>query len=163
MAWLVANINFMVYGNYILLHGMPLLPLRSFKNLIGEDDRHKITGIFIILCTIFSVVVVLFTGLQIRYVYLGITTNELDKWGEVEYLVSIGTLYRKRSNNQLFELVDNDKLLNMKNDQVFPVFDDLVKIKNLEEIDNIYDKGFQNNLMEKLFPEDLETRIPHTD
>lgn len=156
LGWLLSNINFLLYGNWIMLKAMPLFPFKQFRKLISEDEVHKITGIFIILCLIFSIIVILFTGLQIRYIYLGITTNELDKWGEIEYLVSIGTLYKRGSTSQLFELIDNNKLLNLKGDQVFPVFEDIVKIQSVAEIDNIYDQGFKQNFLVKMFP-DLHT------
>lgn len=143
MGWLVANINFLVYGDYLCMQAMPW---RGFWTAVKSDDAHKITGIFVILCSLFSLIVALFTGLQLRYIYLGITTNELDKWGEIEHLVEIGTLYRR--NSQYFERVGN-QVINMQNTQTF-VFEDMVKVESMEEIDNVYDKGFVRNLRERL-------------
>lgn len=143
--WLLCNINFMVYGNYIMMQIIPPLQLFAY---IKQSDELKITGAFMILCTIFPVVVVVFSGLQFRYMYLGITTNELDKWGEIEYLVRIGTLYY--NGQQYLELVDGS-FINMQG--VVVLGQGAVKVETLEEVNNEYDRGFWNNLIERVMPE----------
>ncbi|WEJ94539.1 palmitoyltransferase swf1 [Yamadazyma tenuis] len=127
-----------------------VIPPRQLAHSIKIDRDHKITGCLMILCVIFDMVVAVFTGLQFRYIYLGITTNELDKWGEIEYLVQISSLYKR--NGEYLELVDN-QLINMQNTQVFPFYNDAVKVSSVEEIDNIYDQGFKRNFHEKFFPQ----------
>lgn len=143
LGWLGANINFLLYGDYLCMQAMPW---RGFWKAVKGDDFHKITGIFIILCTIFSLIVIVFTALQFRYVYLGITTNELDKWGEIEHLVSIGTLYRK--DGEYFERV-GDHVINMQNTRTWPMMP-MDKVETMEEIDNVYDRGFWENLRERV-------------
>lgn len=127
-------------------------PLELWK-YIKIDDNYKITGAFILLCSIFSVVVAVFTMLQFRYIYLGITTNELDKWSDIEYLIRIQSLVLR--GGKYYEVVDN-QLINLQNTEVYPITDDLVLVNSVEDVDNIYDEGFQTNLVVKFFPKNLD-------
>lgn len=64
----------------------------SWRKITSTNNANKVTGIFLILCSIFIVITVLFTFLHLRYIYLGVTTNELDKWSEIDHLVGLGVL-----------------------------------------------------------------------
>lgn len=101
--------------------------------------------------------------LHLRYIYLGVTTNEADKWGEVEYLVDIGALYYSKelgayveqasvNTNGVFQVVyislDDETVLIEENDKRR---ESLVKITLVAELTNIYDKGFWNNLCERIW------------
>lgn len=98
-------------------------------------------------------IVGVFTLLQFRYIYLGITTNELDKWSEIEYLIRIQALVEK--NGTFYEVVEN-QLINLQNTEVYPMSDDLNLVNSMEDLDNIYDEGFKTNLKTKLFPKNLD-------
>lgn len=148
IGWLVSNINFMAFGLYLCTTVVPM----SHISLITTSPVYKITGSFIILCILFNLIVIIFLGLQIRYIYLGVSTNEADKWSDIEYLINIGTLYRRQGT--YYELINN-QLVNMKNDQVYPFFPDSQPVTSIAQVDNIYDKGFFGNLYEKIFPIDF--------
>ncbi|CAD1810455.1 DHHC palmitoyltransferase family protein [Candida parapsilosis] len=164
--FLVANINMLVYGGILCYQALSshLTQLTQLWRVITKTtDANKVTGIFLILCSIFSPVVVLFTGLHLRYIYLGVTTNELDKWGEVEYLVDLGSLYKVSPSigNETFVEKARDSTgaivyISLKDERILiseatvsgytltpvnSVVDDLV---------NDYDRGFWNNFKDRV-------------
>ncbi|EGW34517.1 uncharacterized protein SPAPADRAFT_135163 [Spathaspora passalidarum NRRL Y-27907] len=180
LLFLVANIIMLGYGGYVCYQAL----IFQFRhNLGGADnggannaiskfwklitkttDANKITGIFLILCIIFIIITTLFTGLHLQYVYLGVTTNELDKWSEIEHLIRLRALYRVEppvNNEEPFveqvllssgepaylSLKSEEILINRTNINNFT----LTCINSMEhELTNVYDKGFWNNLKERL-------------
>lgn len=154
IGFLLSNLNLLIYGGYICNKSIP-----SYK--LGFDRHHeyyqeyKITLVFILLCGIFSMITGIFFAFHLRYIYLGVSTNELDKWGEIEYLVSLGNLYYYQG--QYLEKVDNH-LISLKDETTIYQFDQVnaVPIKTVEVIDNIYDQGFKNNLLQRLFVKNLD-------
>lgn len=172
LAYLFCNIEIFIYGFYLCLTALRAnrdSSLSYWRNITSTTDTNKITGIFIILCIIFCFLTSVFTGLHLRYIYLGVTTNEAEKWSEIEYLISIGVLYESQYPQVPLErylekaIVNengayNSVYISLKTERI--VFEDqdsnshsLRKINSIEtEIDNIYDRGFWNNLKERLFP-----------
>ncbi|EEQ43216.1 palmitoyltransferase SWF1 [Candida albicans P76067] len=159
MLFLISNINMLGYGGWLCYWA--LTPV-SWRKITSTNNANKITGIFLILCSIFIVITTLFTFLHLRYIYLGVTTNELDKWSEIDHLVGLGVLYQIEpsiANENYVEraildgnavhislkderiLIDNNNVKNFKLQLIQSVEDDLV---------NIYDHGFWNNLIERL-------------
>ncbi|KAL6454791.1 SWF1 Palmitoyltransferase SWF1 [Candida maltosa Xu316] len=160
MLFLFANINMLGYGGVLCYQA--LTPV-SWKKITSTTEANKITGIFLILCSIFIVITVGFTALHLRYIYLGVTTNELDKWSEIDYLVDIEVLYKIKpaiglenyverasidgrpvyiSLNDERVLIDDTNIHNFTLQPVLSVEKDLI---------NIYDKGFWQNFIERVF------------
>ncbi|KAI3404003.2 SWF1 [Candida oxycetoniae] len=132
---------------------------QSFWSVVTRtNDANKVTGIFVILCSIFVVIATLFTSLHVRYVYLGVTTNELDKWSEIEHLVDIGVLYKVSPPIEEETFVEKGFLtgepvyISLKDERILNVDEvSLVPVESVvSDINNIYDKGFWENLRERL-------------
>lgn len=168
MAFLVLNINMMVYGGYLCLRELrkQSAPNGWWKLIVATTESNRIAGILLILASIISVITFLFFCLHIRYLYLGVTTNEADKWGDIEHLVSLGMLYYIVEKNVYVEeaslrLMDGTFevvyiLLNDDGETRYTVQDKerytFLKISLMEtDLDNIYDHGFFNNFKERVF------------
>lgn len=163
MLYLFTNINFLVYGGYLCFTALDFKSRQlnlNYWQVIKFDEATKVTGIFVILCFTFSLITLAFTLLHLRYIYLGVTTNEADKWLEIEYLIHSGLLYKLDTpiNDELYVekaghmgkivyiSLNSDKILIDSNQNV-----NLVKITSIEhDIDNIYDQGFWQNLKQRL-------------
>lgn len=164
MLFLFANINMLAYGDVLCYAALSpqIKSLNGMWQVITKTtDANKVTGIFVILCSIFVVIAIMFTTLQFRYIYLGVTTNELDKWSEIEHLISYGILFKvdppindepyveKASYNGrvvYISLKDEKVLIDANNESQFT----LTLVESVQEdIDNIYDRGFWQNLKER--------------
>lgn len=165
VSYLISNINMMVYGAYLcwLLLASQDAPDGYWKLIVSTTYSNRIAGMLAIMALIFSLITMSFTALHLRYIYLGVTTNEADKWGEVEYLVDIGALYYSKelgayveqasvNSNGVFQVVyislDDETVLIEENDSRC---ESLVKITLVEELTNIYDKGFWKNFCERIW------------
>ncbi|KAI5954840.1 SWF1 [Candida theae] len=128
-------------------------------------DANKVTGVFFILCTIFTPIVAIFTGLHLRYIYLGVTTNELDKWGEIEYLVELGSLYKVSPSidNETFVEKAKDSsgaivYISLKDESILISEEDAIEDKYIltpvesvvDDLVNDYDQGFWNNFKNRV-------------
>lgn len=168
LGFLGANIALFFYGGYVCI-----LTLRNWKEvnhysngwwqlIVATTDTNKLTGILVILCVIFWVITVLFTGLHMRYIYLGVTTNELDKWSNIEYLVELKLLYQvvgkytslgnkiyleraTYKGKYVYISLENEDIL-FHEDEVHP---ELKLVQSIDDLINIYDKGFINNFHER--------------
>lgn len=168
LLFLASNINFLFYGGYLCLRALvnqnnSTYNLGYWKLITTTTDQIEITGIFLLLCIAFVVISSIFTALHLRFLYLGVTTNESDKWGAIEHLISLGRLYYFRDLSIYAERVfyadsPDEAFANISNDTVIcDVKDsdrhDIIKINSMEEdLDNIYDNGFVQNLKERVFP-----------
>lgn len=170
LLFLVANINLLAYGGWICakaLHSQKeYFPGYSYWEIIkSTTESNNVTGLFVILCAIFVLITTAFTSLHLRYIYLGVTTNELEKWSAVEYLVGIGVLYQiidgsirgetyveratTSENDVVYISLNNEDIL-IDTPQV-PKYN-LKKITSVEtDLVNIYDKGFWDNFKERVF------------
>lgn len=170
IAYLALNMNLMAYGGVLcykqLRHQKQLhyLEWGWWKFITSSTENNRISGILAILTAIFVPITSFFTILHIRYMYLGVTTNEADKWGDIEHLVRLGALYYVDELQQYAEqatMRDTDgsftrAYLNLEDDSIFFTADEeqkytLRKISLMEDdLINIYDKGFWNNVQERV-------------
>lgn len=164
LTYLLANIFMMMYGAYLcwrLLDGQEAS--RGLWNLIASTTySNKVAGILSILGVIFSFISLAFTALHIRYMYLGVTTNEADKWGEIEYLIELRALFFARDlgmyleraslgSNGVFQVVyislDDELIIITENNKQCH---NLIHLSLVAELTNIYDKGFWNNVYDRI-------------
>lgn len=167
VAFLFANLNLMVYGGYLCwtLLKNTLKSIGWWQAITRTSEANRIAGILLILAVVFSVVVSAFTALHFRYMYLGVTTNEADKWGEIEYLVSLGMLYyvedlgvyverasymdgEENAYVDVYILLDNQQVLFLQSEAHIH---DLHHISLVDtQLTNIYDQGFLENMKDRL-------------
>lgn len=164
--FLFVNINMLMYGGILCYKALSpqMTRISQLWNVITTTtDANKVTGVFLILCTIFTPIVVIFTGLHLRYIYLGVTTNELDKWGEVEYLVDLGLLYKVSPNidNETYVEKARDSTgavvyISLKDETILvletnsPGYNFTPVLSVVDDLINDYDRGFWNNFKERL-------------
>lgn len=157
--YLLSHINFLGYGSILCYSALRYELLNEFTEyglwtvITSTTEANKVTGMFFILTTIFVFIVVLFFGLQMKYVYLGVTTNEAEKWAAVEHLVLLGVLYKygdayvEKASTRDGEVV----YITMDEKVVDVIERDLVKVESvLDDLVNIYDNGFWANLLERV-------------
>lgn len=172
IGFLILNINLLGYGGYLCYRAMSSakaeFPTLSYwQTIISTNDSNKATGVLLMLCVIFIMIAALFTGLHLRYLYLGVTTNECDKWSEVEYLIGLGSLYQVIDSNSNEKYVEKCVIMNhdngsyetvfisLKNEKVLFSANDGIELRKIESVEddliNIYDHGFVNNSKERIF------------
>ncbi|CAI5755715.1 unnamed protein product [Candida verbasci] len=164
LMFLFTNIAMLTYGGYICFNILySQTSISHFWNLITRtDEANKVTGTFLLLCCIFTLLASAFTILNLRYIYLGVTTNEVSKWENINYLIDLGLL------NKISRSIDNEQYaeefnlkgeiiyISLKDDRILIDKNnrheyDIQKVESIEEIDNVYDNGFWNNLKERIF------------
>lgn len=171
LAFLFVNINFLGYGGYLCYRALFNIKkeypnLNYWQTITSTSETNKISGVLLILCVIFVIIATLFTGLHLRYLYLGVTTNECDKWSDIEYLIGIGSLYEVvagQSNEKYVEkcviMNHNDGsyetvFISLKNDKILFSSNDNIEIRRIDSMEhdliNIYDHGFSSNLLERI-------------
>lgn len=146
--------------------------------LLGRngDDGLRVLFCLALLCASMSTLVAAFLAQHLRYIYLGVTTNESAKWEDVQYAIEDGELFRYayptettnasndddgRNNNNKFipqivvQMADsgtfNRRLTAAESEAVRDHGLRLVPVTSVAEIDNIYDRGFLANLRDRLF------------
>lgn len=186
LLFLVSVCLVFLYGAYLCAYSLNLY-LSTSKEL-SSDVRHmffilkywtiikyttfsnEVSGILFLLCVLLFPLIGFFLGQVLHSVYLGVTTNEIAKWNYIEYLLEDHLLFK-------FQPSDNTNpkflFLSERRQNGIPIFlqlesgalfnsvvgGDLQEIKGWEQLDNIYDKGFMNNLMERLFPKEYSSII----
>lgn len=169
MAFLFLNINMMVYGGYLCFVELRQQPVPHgwWKLIVATTESNRIAGILLLLAAIISVLTSLFACLHLRYLYLGVTTNEEEKWAEIEHLVSLGVLYYVVEDNLYVEEASMKESDGRFLVVYLHLYDDLVayrekdkakytflKVALMEnDLDNIYDSGFWHNVKERIFIE----------
>lgn len=170
MAYLVLNINMMFYGGILCFLELRYQRHLHYQNwgwwalITRTTEYNRIAGILTILTALFVPITSIFTILHLRYLYLGITTNEADKWGEIEHLVGLNALvyivekgqYAERATMRdadgsftraYLSLDDEIVLFTEKEESRYTIR----RIQLMEtDLDNIYDKGFWNNFKERV-------------
>lgn len=166
LLFLIANINMLGYGGWRCYQVLvtQTTGLSLFWQLITKTtDANKVTGVFLILCSIFIIITTLFTALHFRYIYLGVTTNELDKWSDIEYLVRLGVLYKvdppinnaesyvekaTSGGETVYLSLNNDNIVIDSKNAIKYTLMPVVSVEH--DLVNIYDRGFWLNLKERL-------------
>lgn len=169
-AYLVLNINLMAYGGilcfWMLQSQSKEYPTLSWWRLITRTTEHnRIAGILAILAAIFVPITSIFTILHIRYLYLGVTTSEADKWGEIEHLVNLGVLYYIEELEQFAEQATmrdrhggyTKAYISLADETVLFIAEETTKftMKKIALVEhdlvNVYDRGFWNNFQDRLW------------
>ncbi|OVF07532.1 putative palmitoyltransferase [Clavispora lusitaniae] len=159
MAFLVSNIAMMVYGAILcfkVIHKQER-PHGWWKLIVRTSHGNKVAGTLLLLCVLLSAVTTIFTLVHVNYLYLGVTTNEADKWAEIEHLVDLGVLYYVREGvyveeaqlgtTKVYLSLDDEKIQFTEKNAP-----DITRIELVQtDLVNIYDRGFWGNVCERLF------------
>lgn len=122
---------------------------------MGHDYRTALCLLFLSLDV--GLVCGAFFCLHLRYIYLGCTTNESDKWEDVHSLMAFGDLYVYEGTNIVLQRLEGGGWNRPLSREEMATINDqkLLKVRNWSDIDNIYDNGFWNNLKLLLIPPEL--------
>lgn len=169
-----------IYGGYLCYYSLNLylcysenIPdgiktatvLKKYWNLIKWTTfDNQITGIMLIFCICLFPLIGYFFCETLKSVYLGVTTNEIAKWDTIHDLIEEKRLFEFVLNNESEKIYlicsdskSNIKFYQLKNYMVYNsnIGGILERVKSWDDLDNVYDKGFWNNLYQKLFPKKL--------
>ncbi|KAA8916703.1 hypothetical protein TRICI_001161 [Trichomonascus ciferrii] len=172
------------YGFYILrrnlaqlVHSMIWQGPRGFLNYkvwIEAVLQAKSNGALMFLCGTLFIVSTAFLCEHIKYIYLGVTTNETLKWEDINDCMDDGTLYfydhptieeRQQSHDLnepsiVLQKLEHEEGFNrvLTEGEARRVQAQQLVLKPLtrfDQINNIYDRGFWQNLKDRLFPSQL--------
>lgn len=131
----------------------------------------EVSGILLTMCCLFVPLCIGFLGEHLWYLYLGVTTNETLKWDYVQHLVDLKVLHRydysnihqtqlkspnRREEKECIYLVrDGIRFYRLSDgyditDHIDYTTGRISAIQSIEDLDNIYDKGFWSNLKERV-------------
>lgn len=147
------------------------LHIRPWITALYSNWENKTTGCLMIFSGSLSTVCIAFLLVHLRYLYQGMTTNETPKWEEIGECIEDGTLFcykypetsgivhvsnepsivLQRLSNGMYHraLTPKEKFWIEQHGMV------LRQVKGFEDINNIYDRGFVNNLLFLLRPKRL--------
>lgn len=169
LAYLILNIVLIIYGSVLCCKKLQYSKAsntvyfeRSYWSLIKNSSfNNEVAGILLILGVCLAPLVIGFLCLHLRYLYLGVTTNEIDKWGDISYLVSLGALfyvpeidtYVERAHSQnmaVYIHLGSEKILFRQQDTSHLGYT-LLQVKDVEtDLKNIYDRGLVNNFLDRV-------------
>lgn len=152
-----------------LSHDYGFLNYSAWLQAILEN---KSNGALMLLTSTLFIIATAFLGEHIKYIYLGVTTNETLKWEGVKDCMDDGTLFfydhptlkeREEShqlneNSIVLQRLDNEYNRSVTESEIKKIQSQKLVLKPLtdfEQINNIYDLGFWRNLKSRLFPSPL--------
>lgn len=106
---------------------------------------------------------------HMRYIYLGVTTNESAKWEDVQDCIGDGTIFMftnpdiqthsEHEHNIVVQKMPDGSYNRRLSPEELRIVNDqklrLTKVKSVYDITNIYDKGFRRNFIDRAFPASL--------
>ncbi|KAH3668932.1 hypothetical protein OGAPHI_002687 [Ogataea philodendri] len=150
IGFLVAKIWTFTYGAYLCWTALGVSPTMFWTTLRATSTENKITGTLFLLCVLLLPLVALFLGEHLRYIYLGVTTNETAKWDYIHYLMQNKLLYKDGSQFLVVDEMGYTTLTGAPINATRPA-----PVTSWDQLTNIYDHGFVSNLKQRLFPKPL--------
>ncbi|KAG5355123.1 Palmitoyltransferase SWF1 [Yarrowia sp. B02] len=172
--FLLGNVWTLCWGALLAALKMVVMVDAEFKNnphppnvfkrwwyviLINENKR---VGIIFLISLSTGALACAFTAMHFYYIYLGATTNETDKWGDIHAAVAEGSVWmfqRPGFTPERSIMLQKDeqgrpnRLLTQAEKDYIEQHDlALTQLTDHKPIVNIYDKGFLNNLKAVMFP-----------
>lgn len=182
LLFLISTCFIFLYGGYLSYYSLKLelqfsndipktitsapLLLKYWRLIKNTTFANEISGILLLLCLLLFPAVSFFLGETLWSVYIGVTTNETAKWGYINQLVQHELLYEfiPRNGDPNVFLILNAKLPNgsvqfvrLEDRKPFnnSIGGNLRRIKNWDDMNNVYDMGFWKNLHQRMFPKRL--------
>lgn len=170
LAYLLLNAALILYGSFLCFYCLrysrdlsPKYALFSYWHLVKRSSfANEVAGVLLVLGVCLAPLVLAFFALHIRYLYLGVTTNESDKWGDINYLVDVNALYhvpqlscyveRAHSNGQPVYLHLSTETILFADLDAKSLGYTLIPVVSVEnDLTNIYDAGFLQNIVDRVF------------
>lgn len=143
-------------------HPKPLPSIFSQWWQVMIIQENKRVGIIFLLSVSTGALACAFTGIHAYYIYLGATTNETDKWGDVHAAISEGSVWMfQKPGFQLDRSIvlqkdddgrPNRSLTQAERDYVNQNELVLTLLEDHKPLINIYDRGFFTNLKAVFWP-----------
>lgn len=183
LGFLFANVQLLGYGWYLTFeilriqvaenklhqtYGPNISTWGLWQNTMLSNDL-KPTTCLCLLCGTMVWLVVAFLFEHIRFLYLGVTTNESGKWEDVADCIADGSIYKyvyadgtEPESTQIIvqKMEDGSNGRPQFNRALTPEEQRVVSsqslvlrpVKSVAGVCNIYDKGFKRNVVERVFP-----------
>lgn len=150
----IVILTVMVWSAFSLQWSQGKRWLTLFWSVVGMGRAYCTACCLLILSVNIGFLCTAFFALHLRYIYQGCTTNEVDKWDDVTYLIGCGDLYVYEGTSIVLQKLQNGQWNRpLAKDEMAVINDQrLVKVRGWSDIINIYDQGFWNNLMLLLNP-----------
>lgn len=117
-------------------------------SLTAQGQPQRTGACLLFLCTALLPLVVVFLGFQLRFVWRGVTTNEADKWEDIAALIPDGNFYTYAGSSVVLQK-NADKTFNRSlssQEKQQTAGSELQLVTDINQIPNIYDRGFRRNL-----------------
>ncbi|CDK29645.1 unnamed protein product [Kuraishia capsulata CBS 1993] len=161
------KLDVVVLERFRLLTDRDSFNWRCWWWVISDTSKQcEVTGILMIMCCLFIPLCAAFLGEHLWYLYLGVTTNETLKWDYVQHLVDMKALHRydctdtfklsrREGKEGLYLIRDGVRFYRLSDgydvtDSIDYSSGRVSAIQSIEDLDNIYDRGFWNNLKERI-------------
>lgn len=148
-----------------------------WPSAVINNSKNKTAGCLMIMCFTLGMVAFAFFVEQMRYIWLGVTTNEICKWEDIGECIKDGDLYfydhpseflRKQSHlkneptivlqrgeQNEGEMLFNRQLTAEEQERIDIEQLKLEPLTDWNQINNIYDKGVKATFKQRFFPEPL--------
>ncbi|ORX57445.1 zf-DHHC-domain-containing protein [Hesseltinella vesiculosa] len=130
-------------------------PLTYRQSMVHIFQTDRIIGSIGILAIVVSMVVFIFAVYQVYLAGRGITTNEAFKWELIQDAIDRGELWVTDGGD---EPMAKKKSRSNGRRQVKPASPRGRQILSFDEVENVYDRGFFNNLYAVIYPEPLKKK-----
>lgn len=151
-SFLVLNITVLTYASIIAFQ---LIREVVLTEEIGYDEFGYFSDELILfaITALLDLVMIWFSFETFKQVYYGMTTNETQKWFNIHDLIRTEELYTDGKN--YFEYIKDDDVFlsaNLRDNRPIKMNKNTVKlVRSTEEVNNIYDLGFWENMKERLY------------
>lgn len=149
--FLAVNIFVFAYGFILLaiaLYGS-VRSVNGFWELVRQGISQRTAVCLFILCCALLPLVTFFAFLHLRYVWGGVTTNEADKWDDIQGLIPERMLYYYPGTQILLVKYPDgrfNRALKPAEVQLVGENTEPTVVKSISELPNIYDQDFSENL-----------------
>ncbi|KAG7797160.1 hypothetical protein KL929_002866 [Ogataea haglerorum] len=154
LAFLLSKVWTFAYGAYLCWSALATTPRMFWHTVTKTNPTNKVSGALFLLCILLLPLVAIFLAEHLRYIYLGVTTNETAKWDYIRYLFEHRLLYRADTEDGCKYIIANETgYTTLSGAQIYALEPKLVRSWN--DLQNVYDNGFILNLVERAFPKAL--------
>ncbi|KAG7810933.1 hypothetical protein KL921_002561 [Ogataea angusta] len=154
LTFLASKVWTFTYGAYLCWIALATTPRMFWHTVTKTNSVNKISGALFLLCILLLPLVAVFLAEHLRYIYLGVTTNETAKWDYIRYLFENRLLYRVDTENGCKYIIAHETGYTTLGGTPVNAHEPKL-VRSWKDLQNVYDKGFVSNLVERVFPKAL--------